>query len=309
MILDSTSDVLQIVLSGTVGTTQLPFYVSYSTITSTGMTINKNQGTTNNQTPVTLIPSPSSGQQIQLKQCSIFNSDTSGATVSVQYTNGLVTRTILSTALIQNESIQYNPNSGWQTYDETGILKVLGVSNNPPSLRIPPFYSVTADTSNLALTTLTATSGTDFAYYLGKADRAYNTITLRYNVQTALGATITYSELAIYKGYPTIGSATTTNTLTRCGFTNTSAIFNSTGTKNTSVTVTGITINDDIWVVFGTLTSGTNLVLAGGVVDDTFNGFIGTVTGSLQPSTNTSLTITKQYTTPTPLVIWQASQW
>ena len=56
MIFDSTTDVLQIVLSGTVGTTQLPFYVSYATITSTGMTVTKNQGTTNSQTPVTLIP-------------------------------------------------------------------------------------------------------------------------------------------------------------------------------------------------------------------------------------------------------------
>jgi hypothetical protein len=211
--------------------------------------------------------------------------------------------------LIQNESIQYNPNSGWQTFDENGILKVLGSTNNPPSLRIPPFFSTTADTNNIGLTTLTVTSGTDFAYYLGKADRAYTSINLRYNVQTGLGATITYSELAIYKGYPTIGSATTTNTLTRCGYTDTSAIFNSTGTKNTSVTVTGVTINDDIWVVFGTSTSGTNLVIAGGIFDDTYNGFIGTVAGSLRPSTNSTLTITKQYSTPTPLVIWQASQW
>jgi hypothetical protein len=307
MILDSTSDVLQIVLSGTVGTTQLPFYVSYNTITSTGMTISKNQGTTNNQTPVTLIPSPSSGQQIQLRQCSIFNSDTSGATVSVQYTNGSVTRTILSTALIQNESIQYNPNSGWQTYDEIGYLKVLGVSNNPPTLRIPPFYSTIASTT--LVTSLTVTSGTNLAFYLGKADRAYTNMTIRYNVSTALGATITYAELAIYKGYPTIGSATTTNTITRCGFTNTSSIFNSTGTKNTLVNVTGVTINDDLWVVFANVTSGTNMVLWGGITDETQNGFIGNVTGSLRPSTNSSLTITKQYTTFCPLISWQASQW
>ena len=309
MIFDSITDVLQIVLSGTVGTTQLPFYVSYATITSTGMTVTKNQGTTNNQTPVTLIPSPSSGQQIQLKQCSIFNSDTSGATVSVQYTNGSVNSTILSTALIQNESIQYNPNSGWQTYDENGIVKVLGTSNNPPSLRIPPFFSQTASTSTISATLLTVTSGTDFAYYLGKADRSYSTIKVRYNIQTSLGATITYAELAIYKGYPTIGSATTTNTITRCGFTDTSAVFNGTGAKNTSVTVTGVTINDDLWVVFANVTTGTNMVISAGITDDTFNGFIGTVTGSLRPSTNTSLTITKQFTTATPLVTWQASQW
>jgi len=271
------------------------------------MTISKNQGTTNNRTPVTLIPSPSSGQQIQLKQCSIFNSDTSGATVSVQYTNGSTTRTILSTALIQNESIQYNPNSGWQTYDETGLLKVLGTSSNPPALRIPPFYSTIASTT--LTTSLTVTSGTDFAYYLGKADRAYTNITVRYNISTALGTTITYAELAIYKGYPTIGSATTTNTITRCGFTDTSSVFNSTGLKNTSVNVTGVTINDDLWVVFANVTSGTNMILWGGITDETYNGFIGTVTGSLRPSTNSSLTITKQYTTFCPLIAWQASQW
>ena len=307
MILDSTSDVLQVVLSGTVASTQLPFYVSYNTITSTGMTLSNNQGTTNNRTPVTLISSPSSGQQIQLKQCSIFNSDTSGATVSVQYTNGSTTRTILSAALIQNESIQYNPNSGWQTFDENGILKVLGTSFNPPSLRLPPFCSPVSTTT--LITQLTITSGTDFAYYLGKADRAYTNITIRYNILTGLGATITYAELAIYKGYPTIGSATTTNTITRCGYTDTSSVFNGTGYKNTSVNVTGVTINDDLWVVFANVTSGTNMIIWAGIIDETNNGFIGTVTGSLRPSTNSSLTITKQYTTFCPLIAWQASQW
>jgi len=82
--------------------------------------------------------------------------------------------------LIQNESIQYNPNSGWQTYDDTGLLKVLGTSSNPPTLRIPPFYSTIASTT--LVTSLTVTSGTNLAYYLGKADRAYTNMTIRYYI-------------------------------------------------------------------------------------------------------------------------------
>lgn len=302
MILDSTSESFSIVLSGSVITNQLPFYASYVNLTSTGMTPTKNHGTTNNTTRVTLIPPPGSNEQNQLKSCSIFNSDTSGATVTIQFSGGSTILNIFSASLRPDESIQYNSDSGWRVYDEIGQLKVLGTNFVPHSLRTPPFFAAAN-----ATTTQTVTSGTHIILLLGKADRAYSTVKVRYNVTTGLGATITYAELAVYKGDPSIGSATTTNTLTRCGFTDTSGIFNGTGLITTTVNVSDISIGDDLWVVFATSTSGTNMVLRAGIIDDVQVGYIGTTTS--RPSITSSITMTKNYTTAPPWVSWQGSQW
>lgn len=302
MILDSIAESFSVVLSGSVNTNQLPFYASYVNLTSTGMTPTKNHGTTNNTTRVTLVPVPGSNEQNQLKSCSIFNSDLSGATVSVQYSGGSTILNIFVASLLPNESIQYNSNSGWRVYDDVGQLKVLGTNFVPHSLRTPPFFVAPNATTNQ-----TVTSGTHLIFHLGKADRAYSTIKIRYNVTTQLGATITFAELAVYKGFPSIGSGTTTNTLTRCGFTDTSAIFNSTGLKTTTVNVTDISIGDDLWVVFATSTSGTNMALRAGLIDDVQVGYVGTTTS--RPSLTSSITMTKNYTAAPPWVSWQPSQW
>lgn len=302
MILDSTSESFSVVLSGSVNTNQLPFYASYVNLTSTSITPTKNHGTTNNTTRVTLVPSPSSNEQNQLKSCSIFNSDLTGATVSIQYSGGSTIHNIFIASLLPNESIQYNSDSGWRVYDDVGQLKVLGTNFVPHSLRMPPYFLAIN-----ATTTTTVTSGTHPIFHLGKADRSYSNIQLRYNITTQLGATISYAELAIYKGYPSIGSATTTNTLTRCGFTDTSTIFNGTGRKTTTVNVTDISIGDDLWVVFATSTSGTNMVLRGGIVDDVQVGYYGTT--SSRPSTTSTITMTKNYNGAPPWVAWQPSQW
>ena len=305
MILNSTTDSLQVVLSSTTVTNAFDIVSSYNVITSSGITPFKTTTTVNNLTPVDIISSPSVNEQNQLRFCSIFNKDTTGSTATIHFNDNGTKRVIFSASLFPGDSIQYNPNNGWQTYNYNGLLKVGGVSQNPTSIRMLEYFNAIN-----ATTVLTVTSGTDFAFYLGKADRSYNQVSVQWQVTTAIGATITYAEMAIYKGIPLIGSGFTGS---RCGWRDCSGAnqsgFGSTGVKTTPIQVTGITAGDDIWVVFGTVTSGTNAIIRAGVVDDIGAGFIQTATGSLRPSTNASITFTKQTAQNNAWVAWQGFQW
>lgn len=306
MILTSTSEILQVVLSNTVATRQMDFYCSYNNITSTTLTPIKNQGTTNNITVVTLIPSPSTNQQNQLRHLSVYNCDTSGNTVTIQLSGVSGTRVLLRTYLFVGESIQFTPSNGWQSLTHNGIIKTYNTAQNPSPIKTQAYFS-----SNSGGLAATMTSGTAFAVYLGKADRPYNQVTIQPGVTTALGATITYSEAAIYKGYPTMGSNAT---LTFCGFKEcsgtTQSSFGSTGVKTIPIQVSGITAGDDIWAVISTLTSGTNLTIRAVNFDLLGSGFFQSVSGNIRPSTSTTISFTTISSgSRMPFIPWQGFQW
>ena len=171
---------------------------------------------------------------------------------------------------------------------------------------------LTTNISNGSISS-TQTSGTTYAYYLGKADRNYDSVTVQITVSvTALGATITYAEAAIYKGYPSIASNLT---LTRCGFvdvsTGTNHGINTTGNKTIVIPITdnNLFFGDEIWFVLGTLTSGTNVRISTTNVSDNIGcGMVQTATGSLIPSTNSSISFTLA-TGVVPLCIsWHGAQ-
>lgn len=300
MILDSTTENINISLSNNVTTNQLQFYCAYNKIGSTSLTPSKNQGTTNDTTPVVILPAPVTNQQNQLKYCSIQNNDTKPNSILIQYSGNSGTANLLNVSLLPNESIQYSPNNGWQVYNDNGLLKVLGMYEAPNALKTAMYVKPINATTNLTLV-----SGTDYAVYLGKADRRYVTIKLQYNVTTS-PTVVTWSEVAIYKGSPILNGATTV--LTFCGFANLSSVVTSTGNKTTSITVTGITLNDDLYAVFGSSHTGT-YTLRAGLADDLGTGFFSTVTGSLRPSTNSTITVTTDSTTAHVWCAWQALQW
>jgi len=306
MIINSTSEIIQVFLSGSVTTRNIDYFSSYNIISSTGLTPSNIFGDISGPTVSTLLPTPNSNEQNQLRHCVIYNNDTSGNTAVVQYSGSSGTRILFSSYLFVGDSIQYTINDGWQVYNHNGIIKNYGTTLNPSSVRMPEYFNAVN-----ATTTRTLTSGTNFAYYLGSCDRPYTQITILYQITTALGATITYGELAIYKGYPSIGSSTLT--LTRCGFKTctgaTQDSFGSTGVKTTPILVTGLTIGDDIYAVFGTVTNGTNAVIRAGVVDNLGSGFILTNTGSNRPSTNQTLTFTTQTAQEIGFLAWQGFQW
>jgi hypothetical protein len=106
----------------------------------------------------------------------------------------------------------------------------------------PPGMTVAPATST------TLVSADTYALYLGRAGAAYTSISTRWDVTTE-AQTITWAEVGIGTS-PAItlnGNAT----ITRRGFTNVSASFNSTGEKTVATTVSGISVGDHLWALCG----------------------------------------------------------
>jgi len=264
MIIDSTTDSINVLLSGNVITSQLDIISSYNTITTTSLTPGKFQGTTNNLTPVTIVPSPGVNQQNQLRFCSIYNNDSTNATVTIQYSGNAGQSIIFISSIDAGDSIQFTHDKGWGTYGAEGEQRVLGMNDAPGELRFP----INLKPINLT-DILTLASGTDYGFHLGEADRAYSKVSIRYNVVSNI---------------------------------------NTTGNKTTTINVTGITENDDLFVVFGTVHTGT-FTLRAGLVDSLESGGAGSVAGSLRPSTNSSLTLNTSGVLNIPWIAYQPSQW
>ncbi len=125
------------------------------------------------------------------------------------------------------------------------------------------FFLVPGFVADTATAVTTPTSNQIIAQYLGVAPRALTSITVRVNVTTQVSASPTWAEIGIAKGTPTMGSGAS---LTRIGYTNVASTFNSTGLKDTAVTVTAAA-GDHLWVLWGSQAA-TPYVLRGGGIGD-----------------------------------------
>jgi hypothetical protein len=301
MILDSTTDALNVFLSGNVQTSQLDVCSAYNIITSTSLTPAKIQNTTSNLAPINILPPPSSGQQTQLRFCSIYNADTTNASVTIEYTGNTGRSIIFLSSIDPGDSIQYTQNRGWRSFGAMGQERVLGMNDAPGELRLPPNLKPVNVTD-----ILTCVSGTDYGFYLGKSDRPCSNIKIRYNV-TSSPTSITWAEAAIYRTSIKLASATTV--VNYCGFVSISTDIGTTGNKTATINVTGITENDDLFLVIGSVYGAGTFAVRGGIPDVISTGSVGSVTGSLRPSTNMSLTLTTSAAINHAWVAWQGSQW
>ena len=298
MYLDSTTDNLEVILTAAITTNQLPFIVAYNNTSATAVTPTKNTGTTNSTTAVNLVAAPAASNQRLVRYVSIYNSDTVTAEVTVRFNDNASIRKILVVSLLPNESLQYTYEVGWKAYDSTGAEKVTGFYLIPGALRSLEFYSA----ANITTAQTLANTGTAYCLYIGRAERSYSSVMFQYKTTTALTATIAWAELAVYKGTPSIGTATT---ITRLGFTDCSGIWNGPlVNKSTTVTLTGCNAGDDLWVVFSNSTTGTGTGLRAGLADDIGSGVYMTKAAT-RPSTNATISgATVDSTTPMLYVLF-----
>jgi hypothetical protein len=130
--------------------------------------------------------------------------------------------------------------------DVTGLVadlaaRSLGVNAQNAVLQPVGLYA-----ASLAAVTALAT-GQSYFVYLGRVPVALTTLDLLLKVTTG-GATITWAEVAIFKGAPVLnGNAS----LTRLGFANVAAVVNTTGVKKVTVALAGGAAGDDLWVCVG----------------------------------------------------------
>lgn len=246
MIIDATNETIEIVLGGNVTSQQASFMCSYNEINSTTLVPYQNNGTTNNTTAVTLVGSPSSGFQRQVRELCITNNDTVRINVTIRYNNTSVTRTLFIASLDTNESLIFDLENGWVVYDVFGEKKVDGIHVvNNGNIKLPDLTAPLANITSVSTIASTNIPG----IYLGKADKAYSAVTVSYRVTTN-AASVTWAELAIYKVAQPMGIGTQQQHL-RLGFTDTSVIWTTTGQKATTVNLTGCKEGDDLYAMFG----------------------------------------------------------
>lgn len=298
MIVTSSLDSIDLVLGANVATNQLHINASYNRLSPTSITPVKNCTTSSNTSAVNIVPAPSSGNQHQLKYCNIFNTDSTRATVTVRTNYNGTTRNAISTTLQVNEYLQYTPKTGWKAFDVNGSLKTTFSYNSISEMKMPEYTLTTTTGTSAALGTTT------YCVYLGKSPVRANQIIVNYILTTA-AVTVTWAEMAIYKGVPVIGSGTT---LTRAGFIDVSVVWtNITGQtiKNAAIPVTGVDAGDDIWLVVGNSASTSGQLRVFTVADNIGAGFIQTA-GSSRPSLSSSLSTSVSTTLSQPIVFYTA---
>lgn len=249
MLITGTSDLIQFKL-GASATTQLPFTVDYNNYTSTGVTLTSNQGTSSNTTAITLVTSPSSGQQNELRYCSIYNADAVTQTITIQVYDGSNTRVVFRAVLASGETLQYQLEKGWEVIDVLGNKKNYAFNSFSSTVNGSWGWRPTAVATNATLT-----SNTVFFMNLCKAEKSYTSIDVMYNVATVFSA-VTWAEAAIFSQQRINGDSALP--FTRRGYTDISGVVTSTGIKKTTISVSGISTGELVILALGcSATAGT----------------------------------------------------
>jgi hypothetical protein len=126
----SSTDKIQVVLSGAITTVQLPCVASWQDIISTGMTLpqSSSQTNTNSTTAVDLVAVPAASTNRQVVHLSVYNADSVSATVTIQKdVSG--TDYILVKALLQvGDTLEWSREVGWKILSQSSQESVLFTS-------------------------------------------------------------------------------------------------------------------------------------------------------------------------------------
>ena len=127
MYLNASTDKLEIVLGGTVTTSQLQWNVSFQDITSTGMTLPQaaGAGLTNNATAVDIVAAPAASTTRQVTHINVFNADTATATVTIQKDVSGTNYVLISYAVTSGDTLMWSREDGWRLMSAAGGAIVL----------------------------------------------------------------------------------------------------------------------------------------------------------------------------------------
>jgi hypothetical protein len=149
--------------------------------------------------------------------------------------------------------------------------------------------------ANLTAVTATATN-TSIMVYADRATKTYTSCDVRSNVTTT-ATTITWAEVGVFEG--ALPGYATNASLTRDGYTDVSAKFNSTGRKTTTVSVSNVAQGDDLWVAYGSQAT-TPYQVRGSLADDLQEGVIQTYAGRISTAGSPQSTVVGSATVVPP---------
>jgi len=281
MIINNTNETIEIVLAGNVVSTQASFLCSFNEISSTTITPYETNGTSDNTTAVTIMGSPSSSNQRQVREINIRNNDAASITLTVRFNDTSITRQIYRVVLLPNETLLYTQDAGWNVFDVTSMKKLstIHVYQTGNLRMVDLFYG-----TNASLVTL---SNSNYAIIsLGKADKAYTQITLNYRISTA-SAIVTFNEMAIYRVAQPMGLGTQ-QVSQRLGFVDTTTPWSTPGSKTTTITVSNLKKGYDLYVVMASQATTQPVFYAANASDPTTCILAGNNTGGVtwRPSLN-----------------------
>ena len=248
ILLTSTSEILKVVLAGSITTNQLDLSAEFieRTTTNTDTAEMQNDTVTNSTTPVTIVAAPASSRTRIIKKVSIYNADTVSATVIVQKVTASGTRVEIKVTLLTLEKLNYEDGQGWYTTTSDGNRKILSAAN-------------ITQTVNQNVTT-TAPSE-DAVFKNGLAVTMSGTNTYTGTCSPVIQSYVTNWNVLCYFGTQNTTNAPTVN-------------FNSLGAKtvvktsaNTTVTVTAGDLQGYQWLTY----DGTNFRISGGPADSIGN--------------------------------------
>lgn len=260
ILLTTTGESVEVV---TGGAGAVDYIVSWVDITTSALTPGSGDGAITTATTTTIVAAPGASTSRQIKGITIRNTDAAANAVVVRKDNSGSPREFISATLALDESLHFTDTEGWVKIDANGQRQCVVSTVAPvPSWVWAPHFA----TNNLTATK-TLTSGSCFAVYLGKAPYALSQVRVRLRVTTA-AVTITWAEVAVAIGGVNVG---TNPSLTVLGYSDVSAVINSTGQKTVLVSVSAgrqIAAGEDVWVVIGNSATTAGVVRAQSIADD-----------------------------------------
>lgn len=169
LILNATTDNIQVVLSGAVTTNQLPCMASWRDITTTTFTPGRTVTNTNSTTDVNLVPAPGASTQRVCDWLSIWNRDTAAATVTIKFDANGTEYILWQGSLAIGERVEYQEGHGFSVFNSVGALKTAqaagaGVSN---ALNVVVLASNVVN-NNAVANTIADVTGLSFAVTAGE---------------------------------------------------------------------------------------------------------------------------------------------
>ena len=260
MTIDNTNETIEFVLGASVATSQASFSCVFDEQTASSLIPYETNGASNDTTAVALVSSPSSGNRRQVREMMFGNNDTAPITITVRYNNTSATRTVFKATLQIGEELSYNIETGWRVFDSSGLLELSTTHVQPlANMKTPELY-INAGNSTSQLNAIAPMMS------IGKAQKAYASISIQYRVTVAAVGTV-WAELAVYRlCQPNLLG--TQGVWYKLGHADTSAVWNSIGLKTTTVNVPGCRAGDDLYLVFAMNVSTTTVTFRGHALAD-----------------------------------------
>jgi len=208
LILSTTTDKIQVVLSGNVATTQLKCYAAYNDTTTTSIAPGRNATLSNSTTAVDLVASPSASTQRVVNYLSVYNADTANATVTVNLVSSSTSYAIYKATLFPGEKIEYQQGDGFKTIATDGSIKIIPNQSGPTSSLVLNSTMISADVTN---STISYADITGLSFSVTSGRQYYFKFVIPYTTSgTGNGAGFSINgpsviNLAYYSFYPSAG--------------------------------------------------------------------------------------------------------